>query len=103
MKPKHGWLLVRRSVEAPTQRAYYLCLTPPELSGQDLAVAAGQRWCIESCFETDKQDTGLDEYEVRSWHGWHRHITLSMFALVLLAAVRVEANEPKQKRTLTCH
>ena len=95
------WLLVRRSVEDPTQRAYDLCLAPPESTRQDLAVAAGQRWGIESCFETAKQETGLDEYEVRSWHGWHRHITLSMLALVFLAAVRAEANEPRQKRTHT--
>ena len=100
------WLLVRRSIEVadppnrrnPTQRAYYLCLSRPESTGQDLAVAAGQRWGIESCFETAKQETGLDEYEVRSWQGWHRHITLSMLALVFLAAVRAEANQPGQKR-----
>ena len=92
------WLLVRRSIEDPTQRAYYLCLSRPESTGQDLAVAAGQRWSIESCFEAAKQETGLDEYEVRSWQGWHRHITLSMLALVFLAAVRAEANQPEQKR-----
>ncbi len=95
------WLLVRRSVEDPMQRAYYLCLVPPESTGQDLAVAASQRWGIECCFETAKQETGLDEYEVRSWHGWYRDITLSMLALVFLAAVRAEANEPRQKRALT--
>ena len=74
------WLLVRRSIEAPTQRAYYLCLAPPESTGADLAVAAGKRWSIDSCFETATQDMGLDEYEVRPWHGWHRHVMLSMLA-----------------------
>ena len=91
------WLLVRRRVEDPTDRAYYLCAAPPDATGQDLAVAAGQRWAIETCFQTAKQQAGLDEYEVRSWIGWYRHVTLSMLALSLLAAVRAEASEPTQK------
>ncbi len=91
------WLLVRRSVEDSSDRAYYFCAAPPEATAQDLAVAAGQRWAIETCFQTAKQEAGLDEYEVRSWTGWHRHVTLSMLALVFLAAVRAEAIEPTQK------
>ena len=90
----HGlvrWLLVRRSLADPADRAYYLCLAPPGAGGPDLAVAAGMRWSIESCFEAAKQETGLDQYEVRSWAGWHRHVTLSMLALAFLAAVRARA------------
>jgi SRSO17 transposase len=90
----HGlvkWVLVRRSIPDPTDRAYYLCLAPPGASGKDLAVAAGMRWSIESCFEAGKQEAGLDDYEVRSWDGWHRHVTLSMLALAFLAAVRAKA------------
>lgn len=93
---KHGlvrWLLVRRSVQDPTELAYYLCLAPQRATAKDLAIAAGQRWSIESCFEAAKQETGLDEYEVRSWDGWYRHVTLSMLALAFLAAVRAAANE----------
>jgi SRSO17 transposase len=52
---------------------------------------AGQRWRIESCFEEAKGETGLDEYEVRSWTGWHRHITLSMLAQAYLSVVRQHA------------
>jgi len=52
---------------------------------------AGQRWRIESCFEEAKGETGLDEYEVRSWTGWHRHITLSMLAHAYLTVVRRHA------------
>jgi len=90
----HGlvkWVLVRRSVQKPDDRAYYLCLAPPEASGEDLAKAAGMRWSIESCFEAAKQEAGLDEYEVRNWDGWYRHVTLSMLALAFLAAVRTRA------------
>jgi SRSO17 transposase len=92
----HRWALFRRSVENPEEYAYYLCLAPAGVSGRELAQAAGQRWHIESCFEAAKQETGLDEYEVRSWHGWHRHITLSMLALAFLSVVRLRANDKKK-------
>lgn len=82
------WVLVRRDIKDPGARAYYLCLAPDAATPADLAVAAGRRWGIECCFEAGKQETGLDEYEVRSWDGWYRHVTLSMLALAFLAAVR---------------
>lgn len=85
------WLLVRRSVAGPTEYAYYLCLAPAGATPRDLAIAAGQRWAIETCFESGKQETGLDGYEVRSWAGWYRHVTLSMLALAFLAAARATA------------
>ena len=50
-----------------------------------LAGAAGLRWTIEECFERAKSDLGLDYCEVRSWHGWHRQITLVMAAATFLA------------------
>lgn len=90
----HGlvkWVLVRRGIADPADLAYYLCLAPPGAGGADLAVAAGMRWSIESCFEAGKQEAGLDDYEVRSWDGWYRHVTLSMLALAFLAAVRAKA------------
>jgi SRSO17 transposase len=95
------WMLFRRNVEKPEELAYYLCLAPKEAGLRELAEAAGRRWSIECCFEAAKQETGLDEYEVRSWHGWFRHITLSMLALVFLAAVRSKTSEscPVKKKT----
>lgn len=95
----HHWLLVRRPPgrDDPKDRAYYFCAAPPGTTPRDLAVAAGQRWAIESCFHAAKQEAGLDEYEVRSWVGWHRHVTLSMLALAFLAAVRAEADRPTKK------
>jgi SRSO17 transposase len=92
----HGlvkWVLVRRSIGEPAERAYYLCLAPATADGKDLAIAAGGRWSIECCFEGGKQEAGLDEYEVRSWDGWHRHTTLSMLAAAFLAALRASAAE----------
>jgi len=90
---RRRWALFRRSVAKPEDLAYYLCLAPEEATMRDLVKAAGQRWSIECCFEAAKQETGLDEYEVRSWHGWHRHITLSMLALAFLSVVRAAAAE----------
>lgn len=92
------WLLIRRNIEKPTERAYYLCTALPEATAQDLAIAAGQRWSIECCFELAKQETGLDDYEVRSWHGWYRHVTLSMAALALLSVIRIAANHAQSQR-----
>lgn len=96
------WLLLRRSIDKPEELAYYLCLAPSGTTLRKLAKAAGQRWSIECCFEAAKQETGLDEYEVRSWHGWYRHITLSMLSLVFLSAIRGEAiGRRRKKRTKT--
>ena len=95
------WLLVRSSIEKPEELAYYLCLTPVEATLDDLVKAAGQRWNIECCFESAKQETGLDEYEVRSWHGWYRHITLSMLALIFLSVVRSKANGGRSQKKRT--
>jgi len=52
---------------------------------------AGTRWTIEECFEAAKGEVGLDQYEVRSWTGWHRHITLAMLALAYLTVLRKAA------------
>jgi SRSO17 transposase len=102
---EHGlrkWLLLRRSIEKPEELAYYLCMAPAGIAVKELVKAAGQRWNIECCFEAAKQETGLDEYEVRSWHGWYRHITLSMLALVFLAVIRGKATgQGRKKRVKT--
>lgn len=87
------WMLFRRNVESPGELAYYMCFAPGDATPQDLAIAAGQRWNIECCFEATKQETGLDEYEVRSWHGWHRHVSLSMLAMAFLTVVRAKADK----------
>lgn len=82
------WLLLRRSITDPKEVAYFLCGGEPTTTLRDLVRVAGQRWTIEECFELAKGDCGLDEYEVRSWTGWHRHVTLSLFALAVLAVIR---------------
>jgi SRSO17 transposase len=82
------WLLVRRSTKDESDRAYYLSNAPVETPLRTLAQVATTRWTIEQCFKEAKGQTGLDEYEVRLWHSWHRHMTLVMMAHAWLAATR---------------
>jgi SRSO17 transposase len=82
------WLIARRSLTDPTDIAYFLSNAPLEMGLERLAQVAAARATIEQCLETAKGETGLDEYEVRYWHSWHRHITLAMMAQAWLAAVR---------------
>jgi len=82
------WLLARRSVNDPTELAYYLALAPWETTLEEMAVVAATRYTVEQCFEEAKGETGLDHYEVRHWISWHRHTTLSLLAHAWLAALR---------------
>lgn len=93
-----GWL-VRRSIEEPQEHAFYFTYAPNDTPMEKLAEVAGSRWAIEECFEQAKQETGLDEYEVRSWLGWYRHITLSMFAHAALVALRARSSPKKMLQT----
>jgi SRSO17 transposase len=93
------WLPVRRHRERPEERAYYLCRGPAATPRGELIRVAGSRWTIEECFEPAKGDCGLDEYEVRSWVGWYRHATLSMFALAMLTVIRSRAGSRPARRS----
>jgi SRSO17 transposase len=92
------WVLIRRSVSDPTEVAYFACGGPPGATLGDLVRVAGTRWAIEDLLELAKGDCGLDEYEVRSWVGWHRHVTLSLFALAVLAVIRARAAKPSRRK-----
>jgi SRSO17 transposase len=90
--PWDHWLLVRRSRKDPKDHAYYVVFGPARTTLAALARVAGRRWAIEECFEVAKQEVGLADYEIRSWHGWYRHVTLAMLALAFLAGMRVKLN-----------
>ncbi|MGW2214044.1 IS701 family transposase [Nonomuraea sp. NPDC001684] len=83
------WLLARRSLTPNTkgerELAYYLCYAPAGTSLEELIAVAGSRWAIEECFQSAKNETGLDHYQVRRYDAWHRHITLAMLAHAYLA------------------
>ncbi|GGT59424.1 hypothetical protein GCM10010207_68770 [Streptomyces atratus] len=87
------WLMARRSVTDPADIAYYICFCPTGTSLEELVQVAGSRWMVEECFQTSKNETGLDHYRVRGYTAWYRHITLSMAALAFLAILRVEAKK----------
>lgn len=92
------WLLIRRSVSDPAEVAYFACGGPPGTPVEELVRVAGTRWAIEECFELAKGECGLDEYEVRSWTGWHRHVTLSLFALAVVAVIRSRVPASRRKK-----
>lgn len=101
------WLLIRRSVKNPSDLAYYFAFAHKGTSLADLAGAAGLRWTIEECFLRAKDELGLDHCEARSWHGWHRHMTLVMAAAAFLVRIAADqrktahanANESKRDKT----
>lgn len=81
------WLLLRRNLDGSEPR-YYLSNASAETPLLTLAQVAATRWVIETDFETAKGETGLDEYEVRSWAGWHHHITLALLAGAFLLTMQ---------------
>lgn len=81
------YLLVRRTLTEGTLTAYW-AFAPATISLAELALAAGARWAIERCFQETKSQLGLDQYEVRTWRGWHRHMTLVMAAYAFLVGRR---------------
>jgi SRSO17 transposase len=86
-------LLVRRSI-ADGELAYFTTWCPAGTGIAMLVKVEGHRWAIEDAFETAKTELGLDHNETRSWHGWHRHVSLVMLAFAMLAAIQYRANAP---------
>jgi len=91
------WLLVRRSRSDPAERAYYRIHAPVGTTVGAMVRAAGARWAIEVALEEAKGEAGLDEYEVRRWDAWHRHITLALLAHATLVVTRAGAAGDDQK------
>jgi SRSO17 transposase len=88
------WLLLRRSVTKPQELAFYRAFGPEETTIAELARVAGTRWTIEESFQRAKA-IGLDQYEVRRWEGWYRHVTLCLLAHAFLEVTRAEATGEK--------
>ncbi|MCA1612545.1 MAG: IS701 family transposase [Acidobacteria bacterium] len=99
---KRRRLLVRRKLGEAQELAYYVVYAHAETTLEEMVEVAGTRWAIEESFETAKGEVGLDQYEVRSWHGWYRHITLALLAHAYLTATRAAAarREAEKKRVL---
>ena len=86
------WLLARRNRNAPTEWAYFRAFGPATTALENLVRVAGMRWAIEASFEDAKGVVGLDQYEVRKWTAWYRHITLALLAHAYLEVIRQQAN-----------
>ena len=91
------WLLVRRSVSDPDEFAFYRVFAPADTTLAEMARVAGTRWVIEEGFERAKGEVGLDQYEVRKWDGWYRHVTLCLLAHAFLEVTRAHVNAADRK------
>ena len=87
------WLLARRGLSDPADVAYYRVFAPAGTPLAEVVRAAGSRWAIEEGFERAKGEVGLDQYEVRGWPAWHRHITLALLAHAYLETTRLVAED----------
>ncbi|MGW7201306.1 hypothetical protein [Streptomyces chryseus] len=101
---RKGWshqLLIRRSISDSTELAYFAVHARTGTTLPALVQVAGMRWGVEDCFETARSDCGLDQYEVRKWEPWHRHIALSIaaFAFLSVSATRTARINGTRERT----
>jgi SRSO17 transposase len=94
-------LLIRRNI-ADGDLAFFSTWCPKDTPMKKLVSVEGHRWAIEDSFETAKNELGLDHNETRSWHGWHRHVSLVMLAFAMMAVIRHRANitSPPKKMML---
>jgi SRSO17 transposase len=96
------WLLIRRSLSDPTERKFFRVHGPAETLVDELIRVAGLRWAVEIAIQQAKGEVGLDQYEVRKWDAWYRHITLALLAHAALAVARSESpGEREQKGALS--
>ena len=91
-------LLIRRNI-ADGDLAFFSTWCPAGTSMEKLVSVEGHRWAIEDSFETAKNELGLDHNETRSWHGWHRHVSLVMLAFAMMAVIRHRANAMPSPKT----
>jgi len=92
-------LLIRRTI-TDGACAYFTTWCPAGTAIKTLVKVEGRRWTIEDSFETAKNEFGLDHNESRSWHGWHRHVSLVMLAFAMMATIRHHANQPTPQKTI---
>ena len=92
-------LLIRRNI-ADGDLAFFSTWCPIGTSIETLVTVEGHRWAIEDSFETAKNELGLDHNETRSWHGWHRHVSLVMLAFAMMAVIRHRANAMPPPKTM---
>jgi SRSO17 transposase len=91
------WVLIRRSLTDPSERAYYRAYGPASITLAELVRVTGSRWRIEEGYEQAKGEVGLDQYEVRTWRAWYRYMTLALLAYAALVVMRAQARAQEKK------
>jgi SRSO17 transposase len=91
------WVLMRRSLSDPSERAYYRAYGPATTTLAELVRVTGSRWRIEEGYEQAKGEVGLDQYEVRTWRAWYRYVTLALLAYAALVVMREQARAQEKK------
>lgn len=86
------WVVFRRNLDG-SEPKYYLSNAPNDTPLERMARVGAMRWPIETEFQTEKGETGLDEYEVRRWQSWHHHIVLAMLVGAFLLSLQQEWGE----------
>lgn len=92
-------LLIRRNI-ADGDLAFFSTWCPLGTPLEKLVTVEGHRWAIEDSFETAKNELGLDHNETRSWHGWHRHVSMVMLAFAMMASICNRANTMPPPKTM---
>src|SRR5712692_2100055 len=90
------WLVLRRHGETGELKTY-LCNAPVDTALEALVRMSGMRWPIETCFEDGKQLLGMGDYEVRSWTGWHHHMTLVILAHFFVVRMSLRLKKKPQQ------
>jgi SRSO17 transposase len=91
------WVLMRRSLSDPSERAYYRVYGPTTITLTEVVQVTGSRWRIEEGYEQAKGEVGLDQYEVRTWRAWYRYVTLALLAYAALVVMRGQASAQEKK------
>jgi SRSO17 transposase len=91
------WVLIRRSLTDPSERAYYRAYGPASITLAELVRVTGSRWRIEEGYEQAKGEVGLDQYEVRGFRAWYRYVTLALLAYAALVVTQQQARAQEKK------
>jgi SRSO17 transposase len=94
------WLIIRRNLDDPSEVKYFFSNAPANTPLNEFVRISGMRWPIETIFEEAKGEVGLDQYEMRSWQGWHHHMLLVALAHHFLVRLRIRFQEQSPALTI---
>jgi SRSO17 transposase len=91
------WVVFRRSLGEPPELKAFLSNAPADTLRRELVRVSGMRWPIETCFEEAKGELGMDQYQTRSWRGWHHHMTLVILAHHFLVRLKLRLKKGRRR------